>query len=498
MDRSGDGEEVIMDKVFNCLTVPARELSFRSFTQELFTGMCVLAGCDFLSSVPGIGIKRAHALVSKYKNIDRVLSVLQLDKKRHIPEGYVNSFKEANAVFHHARVYDADMRCLSFLKPLPEGFSQAFDDNLDFLGPELPSSMVIAIAEGRLDPVTMEAFDEFPKIPSSPGHRVVYGNETVILQNQSRESKTKKEGGPFILLSEKTQAEFCMQTGEEPLPELTYTAERKKVNKTELEVSEGVPEIDCFLSRQKACELDRGLMTHFRAIAEHSSLTRSSLHMDDNQMNNNGVALDVKGQKRVFPPTPANNPFKRTKLEDQSVSLAQSLGTSLPQGASKTDSADAHLSELSKKSQGNKITAAEARLESILQKSESSLTKDSNKPHFVIPAGNEQELLSTINNLACSGAALRSDTSIPLSDGPSSPQVIQRTVPAPTTQPYMHRVNTKSIATPMSSSPSRGIHGKRTSSSTKPKTGTKGNKAGNASENPATNNSGILKFFTKM
>ena len=35
-------------------------------------GMCVLAGCDFLPSVPGIGIARAHALVSKYRNLDRV------------------------------------------------------------------------------------------------------------------------------------------------------------------------------------------------------------------------------------------------------------------------------------------------------------------------------------------------------------------------------------------------------------------------------------------
>lgn len=314
MDRSGDGEEVIMDKVFNCLTVPARELSFKCFTQELFTGMCVLAGCDFLSSVPGIGIKRAHSLVLKYKNIDRVLSVLQLDKKRRIPEGYVNSFKEANAVFHHARVYDADMRCLSFLKPLPEGFSQALDGNLDFLGPELPSSMVIAIAEGRLDPITMEAFDEFPQIPSSLGHQAVYANETAIFQNQSRESKIKKDGGPFVLLFEKTQDEFCVQTGEEPLQELTYTAHRKKVNKTKLEVNEAVAETECFLPSQKACELDRGLMTHFRAVAEHSSLTRSSLHMDDNQVKNNGIALEVKGQKRVFPPTPDNNPFKRKKV----------------------------------------------------------------------------------------------------------------------------------------------------------------------------------------
>lgn len=36
------------------------------------TGMCVLAGCDFLPSIPGIGIRKAYALVSKYRNLDRV------------------------------------------------------------------------------------------------------------------------------------------------------------------------------------------------------------------------------------------------------------------------------------------------------------------------------------------------------------------------------------------------------------------------------------------
>lgn len=34
--------------------------------------MCVLAGCDFLPSISGIGTKRAYSLVSRYKNIDRV------------------------------------------------------------------------------------------------------------------------------------------------------------------------------------------------------------------------------------------------------------------------------------------------------------------------------------------------------------------------------------------------------------------------------------------
>lgn len=34
--------------------------------------MCVLAGCDFLPSVPGVGISRAHAFISKYQSVERV------------------------------------------------------------------------------------------------------------------------------------------------------------------------------------------------------------------------------------------------------------------------------------------------------------------------------------------------------------------------------------------------------------------------------------------
>ena len=50
------------------------------FAIDYLTGMCVLAGCDFLSSVPGIGIVKSHGLVSKYRNLDRVSSLYLLIK----------------------------------------------------------------------------------------------------------------------------------------------------------------------------------------------------------------------------------------------------------------------------------------------------------------------------------------------------------------------------------------------------------------------------------
>ncbi|XP_020216255.1 exonuclease 1 [Cajanus cajan] len=157
MDRHGNGERIELEKVFSA---ESGRPSFRSFNMELLTGMCVLAGCDFLPSVPGIGIVRAHALVSKYRNLDRVLSVLKLEKGNQMPEDYAKSFQEAVAVFQHARIYDTNARELKHMKPLPQNFPESLDGKLDFLGPEIPSSIVTAIAEGNLNPSTKEAFDK--------------------------------------------------------------------------------------------------------------------------------------------------------------------------------------------------------------------------------------------------------------------------------------------------------------------------------------------------
>ncbi|KAJ7975199.1 Exonuclease 1 [Quillaja saponaria] len=139
MDRDGNGEAI-----------------------ELAEGMCVFAGCDFLPSVPGIGIARAHAMVSKYRNLDRALSVLKFEKGNQMPEDYCRSFKEAVAVFQHARIYDANAKEIKHMKPISENLLQSLEGELDFLGPEIPPAIVTAIAEGNLNPITMEAFDNFP------------------------------------------------------------------------------------------------------------------------------------------------------------------------------------------------------------------------------------------------------------------------------------------------------------------------------------------------
>ncbi|KAF9623449.1 hypothetical protein IFM89_003033 [Coptis chinensis] len=211
MDRYGNGEEIVLDKVFHPVAStqekkPPKDFipSFQNFNEELFTGMCVLAGCDFLPSITGIGIRRAYTLVSKYRNLDRsgvpqVLAVLKFEKRNQMPEDYAQSFKKAVAVFHHARIYDASSKTIKPMKPLQEELLKSLDGDLDFLGPEIPSSIAIAIAVGRLDPTTMEAFDHFPKVEMNLNLIIQKPNQYLRADTETQELSL--EGSCFTVFS---------------------------------------------------------------------------------------------------------------------------------------------------------------------------------------------------------------------------------------------------------------------------------------------------------
>ncbi|XP_034216747.1 exonuclease 1 [Prunus dulcis] len=201
MDQYGNGEEMVLENVFNPV---GRTPSFQNFDQELFTG------CDFLPSVHGIGIAKAYALVSKYRNLDRALSVLKSQKGNQMPEDYPKCFKEALAVFQHAQIFDAEKKKVKHMKAIPEKLVQSLDGELDFLGPEMPPSVATAIAEGNLDPINMKAFDHFPAsrhhqepIKSQnigqiqrPETAVVAAEDSCFVSFSSHKSRRKDSTGP--------------------------------------------------------------------------------------------------------------------------------------------------------------------------------------------------------------------------------------------------------------------------------------------------------------
>ena len=78
-----------------------KTLQHLQLSQENFLDMCIVAGCDYLDNVRGIGINKARKLISDGSNF---LSVLQ--GMSHAPKEYSSDFLKAKAIFLHQTVID--------------------------------------------------------------------------------------------------------------------------------------------------------------------------------------------------------------------------------------------------------------------------------------------------------------------------------------------------------------------------------------------------------
>jgi exonuclease-1 len=67
MDKNGIGKEIRLEDL-----TTLKEPSFTNFTQQMLRQLCILAGCDYLPSISGLGIKKAYTLIKSYKTIERV------------------------------------------------------------------------------------------------------------------------------------------------------------------------------------------------------------------------------------------------------------------------------------------------------------------------------------------------------------------------------------------------------------------------------------------
>lgn len=146
MDKFGQGVEFK-----NALLQHNKELNLAGFTQMMLLEMCILSGCDYLQSLPGMGLKKAHALMKKFKNHENVIKHLKYNSVDVTPL-YEESFKKAILTFRHQRVYDPVSENIAHLSE-PVGIT---DEDVDFLGPLLPQHVAKGIAEGDIDPFTIE------------------------------------------------------------------------------------------------------------------------------------------------------------------------------------------------------------------------------------------------------------------------------------------------------------------------------------------------------
>ncbi|TYZ60360.1 hypothetical protein PybrP1_011211 [[Pythium] brassicae (nom. inval.)] len=159
------------------------ELSFVNWTEEM---LCVLCGCDYCPSVPGIGIVTAYKLVETHKTPTKVgtkqllggtsfviqeadvrcgcqvMKALQEQKHSAVSPNYAERFYSAIITFRHHLVFDPRDKKMKMLNPLElsKEILPLVDKGLDFLGNiELRDETVALIASGEIHPVTLDSYD---------------------------------------------------------------------------------------------------------------------------------------------------------------------------------------------------------------------------------------------------------------------------------------------------------------------------------------------------
>lgn len=90
-------------------------ISFVGWSDAQFRWMAMLSGCDYLPSIPGVGLKTAYQLLKKHKSVERAVKMIHLDGKKEVPRGYLEAFLLAEKVFLHQRVYDPRLQKLVYL-----------------------------------------------------------------------------------------------------------------------------------------------------------------------------------------------------------------------------------------------------------------------------------------------------------------------------------------------------------------------------------------------
>lgn len=127
----------------------------RFWNIDRFRQMCILSGCDYLASPPGIGIKKAMHLLQRTDVYELIKLWNTWGKTVKAPPGllpdYMDQFKLADTVFRYQRVFDMDLRTMVTLTPL-NGFTLS-ENVSEYIGPLLDDEIAAGVACGDLNPL---------------------------------------------------------------------------------------------------------------------------------------------------------------------------------------------------------------------------------------------------------------------------------------------------------------------------------------------------------
>uniref|UniRef100_A0A182TA54 Exonuclease 1 n=1 Tax=Anopheles maculatus TaxID=74869 RepID=A0A182TA54_9DIPT len=159
LDLTGNGRLVEASKLH--LAMGCREERYRF---EKFRYMCILSGCDYLDSLPGIGLAKACKFVLKTEDPDirralaKIPAYLNM-RQLVVSEEYKDEFLKADATFRHMVVYDpVHRRQTRLADPDEESTPERYCCNA---GQFMDETVAFELAIGNLDPFSLRKLDDW-------------------------------------------------------------------------------------------------------------------------------------------------------------------------------------------------------------------------------------------------------------------------------------------------------------------------------------------------
>ncbi|CAG8521581.1 7569_t:CDS:2, partial [Funneliformis caledonium] len=185
LEPNGEGIEICRDKFGD-----VQEINLLGWMDKSFRHMSMLAGCDYLPSITGIGLRSAHKYLKKYKTVEKVIQYLKNNNKIKVPPNYENDFKKAELAFLYQRVFDIETERLITLNPIPKDLN--ISPNTDYIGPNIDENIALGIAIGDINPITMK-----PMIQVGKEVAKVRGSSPFKNDCSEKGSSSLNENDPF-------------------------------------------------------------------------------------------------------------------------------------------------------------------------------------------------------------------------------------------------------------------------------------------------------------
>lgn len=213
LDLTGSGLLIEREKL--AVAMGCKE---EKFTFDKFRYMCILSGCDYLDSLPGIGLAKAKKFVLTTEDTDirralgKIPAYLNM-RQLQVSEEYKDNFLKADATFRHMVVYDPTERKQTRLNdPEEAGTDPELCCNA---GTFLEDKIALQLALGNVDPFSMKQLDNFH--PDDPGCQPTGGktsswNQSSVTKHASvwKTNYVPRPAAPDI------RQNFTVQTSQKP------------------------------------------------------------------------------------------------------------------------------------------------------------------------------------------------------------------------------------------------------------------------------------------